>query len=164
MLFRSSNNDVLSKQRPYFRFGPPQISIRLAKLYGLIPYHSNDMIGEIKRATVRGIRFLEDIDAKEDGIYTPNSDVLHQIPSPRCKVPYDAMVQRLIMNDGSLLHGQEKYLGGMASPCGNYIYGCPGHAHRVLRVNTKTNQMDWIGPSFQGKYKWLRGEIGRAHV
>ena len=34
----------------------------------------------------------------------------------------------------SKLMGQDKWLGGVASPCGKYIYGVPGHAKTVLRI------------------------------
>ena len=33
----------------------------------------------------------------------------------------------------------------------------PGHAKRVLRINTDKNEMDHIGPSYPGQFKWLRG-------
>ena len=46
---------------------------------------------------------------------------------------------------------------GVCSPDGSYIYGIPGHAKQVLRVNTMTNEMDLIGPTFTGAFKWLRG-------
>lgn len=52
--------------------------------------------------------------------------------------------------------GQDKYLGGMALPCGRYVYGVPGSARRVLRIH-RSGQMDWIGPEFDGKFKCLRG-------
>ena len=49
------------------------------------------------------------------------------------------------------------YTQGVCSPDGSFIYGVPGHAKRVLRVNTSTNEMDFIGPIFPGEFKWLRG-------
>jgi hypothetical protein len=77
------------------------------------------------------------------------------------------------------MEGTDKWLGGMASPCGRYVYGVPGHAPQVLRitVSTKDNDdnggatttgdddnssnggtmMDCIGPNYVGKFKWLRG-------
>jgi hypothetical protein len=58
---------------------------------------------------------------------------------------------------GDLLIGQDKYLGGMSSPCGRYVYGVPGSAARVLRIRTSDGYMDMIGPTFHGKFKWLRG-------
>jgi len=53
--------------------------------------------------------------------------------------------------------GQDKYLGGMSSPCGKYVYGVPGGAKRVLRIRVDDGRLDWIGPSYDGKFKWLRG-------
>ena len=53
--------------------------------------------------------------------------------------------------------GNDKWLGGVASPCGRYIYGVPGHAQRVLRITVETGVCDLIGPKFPGKFKWLRG-------
>eukprot|EP00037_Helgoeca_nana_P024523 m.261169 g.261169 ORF g.261169 m.261169 type:complete len:426 (+) comp26660_c1_seq2:368-1645(+) len=58
---------------------------------------------------------------------------------------------------GPMLMGQDKWLGGTASPCGGYIYGVPGHAPRVLRITVATGKVDCIGPEFIGKFKWLRG-------
>eukprot|EP00038_Savillea_parva_P011835 m.200439 g.200439 ORF g.200439 m.200439 type:complete len:428 (+) comp21051_c0_seq1:132-1415(+) len=58
---------------------------------------------------------------------------------------------------GPLLMGQDKWLGGMSSPCGRYIYGVPGHAPQVLRVTVATEEVDLIGPAYEGKFKWLRG-------
>lgn len=49
------------------------------------------------------------------------------------------------------------YHKGVCSPDGKFVYGVPGHAKRVLRINTITNEMDLIGPSFPGEFKWLRG-------
>jgi hypothetical protein len=45
----------------------------------------------------------------------------------------------------------------MASPCGRYIYGVPGHAKRVIQVTVDSGKVDWIGPEYQGEFKWLRG-------
>jgi hypothetical protein len=53
--------------------------------------------------------------------------------------------------------GNEKWLGGVDSPCGRYIYGVPGHAKQVLRITVETGVCDLIGPVFHGKFKWLRG-------
>jgi len=119
---RKKNGGIEHKQRPYYRLGPPQISIRLAELYGLIPYDRTDVDTAIKRATIRGVRFLDYINHEHpdcNGLYTTS----HQIHSPRLKMVCDASIERLVMDDGSLLFGQDKYLGGMCSPCGNYVYG-----------------------------------------
>jgi len=45
----------------------------------------------------------------------------------------------------------------MSSPCGRYVYGVPGHARRVVRVDTSTSEVDFIGPEYPGEFKWLRG-------
>jgi hypothetical protein len=37
------------------------------------------------------------------------------------------------------------------------VYGIPGSAQRVLRIDTTTNEMDFIGSEYTGKFKWLRG-------
>lgn len=58
---------------------------------------------------------------------------------------------------GPILWGQDKWLGGVASPDGKWVYGAPGHAKRVLRINTETEECDLIGPEFHGQFKWLRG-------
>ena len=58
---------------------------------------------------------------------------------------------------GPLLMGQDKWLGGVSSPCGRFIYGVPGHAKTVLRVTVATGDVDTIGGPYEGKFKWLRG-------
>jgi len=55
------------------------------------------------------------------------------------------------------LSGQDKYLGGMASPCGRYIYGVPGHAKQVIQIDVNTRKVKMIGPEYEGEFKWLRG-------
>ena len=59
--------------------------------------------------------------------------------------------------EGPPLKGQDKWLGGVGSPCGNYVYGVPGSARRVLRITVATGAVDHIGPTYEGKFKWLRG-------
>ena len=124
--------------RPSFRTSPPLVTRRLAELYGLLPYNK-DFEKERDRALIRGVRFA------------PES--LPTQPSPR---PCPARLEFISASTEHLV-GQDKYMGGMASPCGTFIYGVPGGAKRVLRIHTETNTMDWIGPSFEGKFKWLRG-------
>jgi len=53
--------------------------------------------------------------------------------------------------------GQDKWLGGVASFDGKFVYGAPGSARRVLRVELATGKVDLIGPEYEGKFKWLRG-------
>ena len=42
---------------------------------------------------------------------------------------------------GAKLMGQDKWLGGVGSPCGKYIYGVPGHAKDVLRIVVETGEV-----------------------
>eukprot|EP00930_Biecheleria_cincta_P096328 TRINITY_DN8819_c0_g1_i2.p1 TRINITY_DN8819_c0_g1~~TRINITY_DN8819_c0_g1_i2.p1 ORF type:complete len:426 (-),score=72.08 TRINITY_DN8819_c0_g1_i2:66-1343(-) len=55
------------------------------------------------------------------------------------------------------LMGQDKWLGGVASLDGKYIYGVPGKSKRVLRIELATGKVDLIGGPFEGPFKWLRG-------
>jgi hypothetical protein len=54
------------------------------------------------------------------------------------------------------LKGQSLYLGGESGPDGR-IYCIPGHSDRVLVIDPSTDECKQIGPSFPGKFKWLRG-------
>ena len=140
-------NWVLTRQRPYYRYCPPRITKRLAELYGLIRYKvlgTDEYRKEVNHAIVRGLRLFPD--GIDDGDF-------RYVDAQLCT----ARTMTLNLSDGSALSGQDKFLGGMCSPCGRYIFGVPGHAKRVLRLNTKTNEMDLIGPSFKGQFKWLRG-------
>lgn len=65
---------------------------------------------------------------------------------PRCEVLASAP-----------LMGQDKWLGGVASFCGKYIYGIPGKAKRVLRIEIATGVIDEIAGPYEGRFKWLRG-------
>ena len=60
------------------------------------------------------------------------------------------------------IQGQSLYLGGEVGSDGN-IYCIPGHATRVLQINTTTNTIQPIGPDLvtgNGRhYKWLRGLV-----
>ena len=78
--------------------------------------------------------------------------------------------------DTRSLRGTTLYLGGEEGPNGK-IYCIPGHAERVLCIDTKTDEVYNIGPTFNpygnvnniegkkngkklilnGKFKWLRG-------
>ena len=130
--------------RCYFRTHPPIVTRRQAELYGLIPYHSNHWEEEFNSALIRGVCFSD---------YCGEYQSLSRDVERECK----ALSTQLTSTDPHVLHGQDKYLGGMASPCGKYIYGVPGTSRRVLRISTETGVMDCIGPSFNGKFKWLRG-------
>ena len=64
---------------------------------------------------------------------------------------------KAIIMPGKLLMGQDKWLGGVCSPDGKYIYGVPGHAKRVLKITAATGEYELIGPEYKGQFKWLRG-------
>lgn len=74
-------------------------------------------------------------------------------------------VQRGRKSDKRALRGTTLYLGGEEGPNGK-IYCIPGHAERVLCIDTKTDEVYPIGPIFDaknivlsGKFKWLRGIV-----
>lgn len=136
---RSGENWIISKQRPYYRYKPPLITRRLAELYGLIPYRRSheQYEEEIERAIIRGVRFVTDVF---------ELDLRSKPSAPLCT----ARTETLILKDGFRLIGQDKFLGGMCSPNGKYIYGVPGHAKQTLVINTETNEMELVGPSFPG--------------
>jgi len=144
----SKSSLVLCRQRPYYRYSPPWVTVRLAQLYGLLPYNVTgpDMDSAVERAIIRGVRFCTSGDLFDKFRADPPG-------TPLCT----ARIETFSLSNGSDLLGQDKYLGGMCSPDGKYVYGVPGHAKRVLRINTETNDMDFIGPSFDGNFKWLRG-------
>jgi hypothetical protein len=134
--------------RPYFRTGPPLLTYRQAQLYGLLPYHSDseDSSECVDRALIQGVRF-----GPENEQTRPDVLPFHyQSSNP-------AHLVHLTMDDATALAGQDKYLGGMASPCGRYVFGVPGGARRVLRIRVADGNMDFIGPAYEGKFKWLRG-------
>lgn len=57
----------------------------------------------------------------------------------------------------SPLLGQDKWLGGVSSFCGKYIYGVPGKAKTILRITVATGMVDEIAGPYLGPFKWLRG-------
>jgi hypothetical protein len=140
---------LTNNARCYFRTGPPLLSRRLAELYALIPYHSEDWKREINRAVIRGVRFT---DESHDEM---NADVPSTVLPSNVQPPCPAESKQLTCMDPCLLSGQDKYLGGMAA--GASVYGVPGTARRVLRISVETGEMDCIGPEYDGKFKWLRG-------
>ena len=130
-------------QRPRFRLGPPELTLRQAELYGVLPYHSNNPNRDrVERAIIRGVRFAT-------GMESETKVEQHEASIDACTARLEFLTSNLV--------GQDKYLGGMASPCGRYIYGVPGHAKRVIRVIVETGKVDWIGPEYIGEFKWLRG-------
>eukprot|EP00945_MAST-04E_sp_MAST-4E-sp1_P008010 g8010.t1 len=74
-------------------------------------------------------------------------------------------IGRTYVLPGPLLMGQDKWLGGVCSPCGKFIYGVPGHAKRVLKITIATGEYELIGPKYKGQFKWLRGvEIPKSYT
>lgn len=137
------SDDYRDDRRHYYRTGPPLLTVRQAELYGLIPYDRDEE--EVQRAVVRGIRFADH----------------YENTRPRLAFKDDAHLEFLKLSpscgNNGLIMGQDKYLGGIESPCGNFVYGVPGTAQQVLRVELGTAKLDVIGPCFTGKFKWLRG-------
>lgn len=135
--------------RPYYRNSPPLLTYRLAELYGLVRYNPGSRQSEKNRAVIAGARFLDE-------------ETIH-IDTKRASSKYDYKNGPHLVHlyadrqDKKCMEGQDKYLGGMSSPCGRYVYGVPGGAKRVLRVRVADGHMDWIGPYFEGRFKWLRG-------
>lgn len=129
--------------RPFFRTSPPLLTYRQAELYGLVPYDEGNEKEKVQRALIRGVRF------KPESIHT-RPVMIHP-----CS--HDAHLIHLTVEDSSSMNGPDKYLGGMASPCGKYVFGVPGGAKRVLRIRIADSHMDFIGPNYEGKFKWLRG-------
>ncbi len=73
--------------------------------------------------------------------------------------------RRGLRADTRALRGTSLYLGGEEGP-NQKIYCIPGHASRVLCINTITDEVHPIGPVFDaknmisnGKFKWLRGIV-----
>ena len=75
----------------------------------------------------------------------------------RRKIIENKDAAKAIIMPGKLLMGQDKWLGGVCSPDGKYIYGVPGHAKRVLKITAATGEYELIGPEYKGPFKWLRG-------
>jgi len=75
-------------------------------------------------------------------------------PPVKPKGPEDARCE--VLPGGPLL-GQDKWLGGVQSLCGKYIYGVPGKAQQALRIELATGKVDMMGGPFPGPFKWLRG-------
>lgn len=139
---------LTGQKRQYFRTSPPLVTTRQAELYGLIPFdNASDTPPREKtmeRAIIRGVRFCDE----EETSVRPMS------------YPCSARLEFLSASDeptAVTMEGGDKWLGGMASPCGRYVYGVPGHAPSVLRITLADGSLDCIGPSYAGKFKWLRG-------
>lgn len=103
--------------RQYFRTSPPILTNRLAELYGIVTYTKSieEQNRELQRALLRGARFYP--------IDLPTR--------PKKRIPCSAKLELLTPTIASDMQGQDKYLGGMASPCGKYIYGVPGSVRSI---------------------------------
>ena len=137
-------------QRPRYRLGAPPITIREAELYGLIPYrrHTDDAFldekmrhDDIERAVIRGVRFAEGVYkgrqlcGKEvgswemiNGKFSSGDVAIAKDPNkeiPICCASMEVLTPRSVDGAAIFLSGQDKYLGGMTSPCGRYVYGVP---------------------------------------
>ena len=178
---RSQQEDIL-----LLYLGPPTLTVRQAELYGLIQYRqplkdtsSNDLVRsqDIEHAVIRGVRFVEGVYkgrdgngkeveswAMKNGKYCSDEDATvinkHQPGDdniPICLATMEVLTLRASVNGASSgLLGQDKYLGGMASPCGRYIYAIPGHAKRVVQVDTYSREVSFIGPEYLGEFKVSR--------
>jgi hypothetical protein len=157
-----NNGNSIPRLRQFYDVGPPLITMKQAQLYGLVPFdhqscndnniHCNNddttpsWTNQQKRALIRGVRFYE-------------SDIItsqRMIPYPTIENNTGHLIH-LTTTDPNDMIGLEKYLGGMVSPCHQYIYGVPGGAKLVLRIRVHDGDMDMIGPIYEGKFKWLRG-------
>jgi hypothetical protein len=138
-------------QRPRYRLGPAELTTRQAELYGVLPYpnHEEDCTKKLK-AMIRGVRFVSE---QSGEVEYSNASVETAV----CSAALEFLTAEDANGKTPSLVGQDKYLGGMASPCTRYVFGVPGHAKRVIRVTTDTGKVDWIGPEFVGEFKWLRG-------
>jgi hypothetical protein len=141
------------RTRQFFRTGPPLVTMQQAQLYGLVPYSNgtdldSGQFDKKQRSLIQGVRFLE---SDELPVHAP-------LVSTRSESKMnEAHLVHLTTRDPADMIGQDKYLGGMTSPCGKYVYGVPGSARQVLRIRVSDGHMDLIGPIFEGKFKWLRG-------
>ena len=153
----NANGTQLISTRQYFDTGPPLMTMKVAELYGLVPYQDhvdsdNPLVEENRRqrAIIRGVQFY-------DNLIIPSQHFMTAPLSSSNDQNEMAHLVHLTTKDPKEMMGQEKYLGGMASSCQQYVYGVPGGARRVLRIRVADGNMDCIGPSYDGKFKWLRG-------
>eukprot|EP00873_Tetraselmis_striata_P025574 jgi/Tetstr1/445838/TSEL_033478.t1 len=134
---------------------PPPLTWRQAELHGVVRYASqagyHSPAAERAAAEAAGVRFASEEEAEAGG------------GGAAAVVGSAAQLETLAPGAAPLL-GQDKWLGGMASPCGRYVFGVPGSAGRVLRVDVASGGVDLIGPHFHGKFKWLRGVEVPAEV
>ena len=147
-------------QRPRYRLGAPALTIRHAELYGLLPYRKatsnagHDEITkqrDIERAVIRGVRFVEGVYKGKyvngdevgpwtikDGKFCSTEDEAtidkDQGDIPICSAAIEVLTPRSADGKSLSLLGQDKYLGGMASPCGRYIYGVPVSCDQYIGI------------------------------
>jgi len=166
--FRSEKEGADDAQPFFFRYTPPKLSYREGELYGVIPYNSNKRRNNILEGIYRGIVFSDDsfydlVPSESESI----KDIVNEKQEEgfldvdwhkkQCQNYQNVRTELLYMKDNEPLKGQDKYLGGVASPCGKYIYGVPGYAKQVLCIDILKNELSYIGPIFEGNFKWLRG-------
>ncbi|KAL7530912.1 hypothetical protein ACHAXR_003741, partial [Thalassiosira sp. AJA248-18] len=165
-------------QRPRFRLGAPALTMRQAELYGLLRYHCDEKNRQkdIERAVIRGVRFVEGVYKGKQGPWKikngrfcsgGDSAALENVTVgdiPICLATMEVLTPRSVDGVSAGLSGQDKYLGGMSSPCGRYIFGVPGHAKQVVRVDVHSGEVSLIGPEYMGEFKWLRGVEVPGHV
>ena len=102
----------------------------------------------------------------EDDDDSNNNNNKNQPCSKQRELLHPHRVQRRgLRADTRALRGTSLYLGGEEGP-NQKIYCIPGHASRVLCINTITDAVHLIGPVFDannmilnGKFKWLRGIV-----
>ena len=170
-------------QRPRYRLGAPPLTLREAELYGLIPYRRNSDKAcyddkmrhcDIERAVIRGVRFVDGVYKAGgswhmmDGKFNSRKAAIGKVPlkkeMPICTALMVILSPSSVDGAPIYMSGQDKYLGGMASPCGRYVYGVPGHASRVVKVDVHSCHVEFIGPEFAGEFKWLRGVSIPGHL
>jgi hypothetical protein len=122
---------------------------------------------KIERELDRLVEQLNQVDMRPD--YQKENSHPENIVDYREK---NGPLLNLLWNEDSKepLQGQTLYLGGEVGSDGN-IYCIPGHAPKVLMIDTKRNEVSLIGPSLLSNigggvdtsngrlYKWLRGIV-----
>lgn len=130
-----NSSSLPSHYRPYFRFGAPKVSYRLAELYGLVPYPSSILsveqkVEKVTTAIRQGVCF-DLSDEQNPEILKRLSQILsisqkeEQENPPKRGISCNAKTESLMPKSGPLM-GQDKYLGGVSSPFGDAIFGVPG--------------------------------------
>jgi hypothetical protein len=69
-----------------------------------------------------------------------------------------------VLTPSRRLAGQDKWLGGAVGPNG-CVYGIPGSAQSVLKIDPATSTVSTIPFHRDGRFKWLRGYLlGDGHI